>query len=348
MKSFLHKITKVFLILIFIMVAITVAIVGWLYFSNQSKLQDEASLLSEPPGQMIEVDGHRMHVYITGKEDAEHSIVFLHGTGMSDASIAMQPLFNKLSEQFRVIYVDRPGNGYSEEGCNDKSVENLTEETREAISKAGVSGELILFAQTTGGIEACYWAQAYPEEVKAVIGLDMAYSEEYASYNNEEGGFKYMMYLFAKIGVTRHIDSAYPDDRYNLYSDKQITVRKALISRGSYTKDMYEEDKVIGDNARETETLEFPEKIPMLLMLSNPIKEPYLSTDANALADLKSMKESYPEYDFETAYNEGRIEHFKQYGKVDCVELPGPSALYTYAPEQMAEQIIEFVTKKVE
>lgn len=343
MKEFLHRVTKIFLILLLITVLITVAVVGWIYFSNQRKLKEEAGLIAEPPGQMVEVDGHKMHVYVTGDENAKDTIVFLHGTGMTDASIAMQPLFDELAGLFRIVYVDRPGNGYSETGCKDKSVGNLTEETREAVAKAGIEGDFILFSQTTSGIEAFYWAAQYPEEVKAVVGLDMSMPEEYASYQSEESGFRYMMYLFAKAGITRHIDSAYPEDRYNLYSDKQILVRNALISRGSYTIDMYEEDKALGSNARTADESGFLEDLPILVMLSNPIKEPYLSTDASAMADLRAVQEEHPEYDFESAYNKARIEYFEQYDNIECIEMAGPSALYTYVPDEMSEKIIDFI-----
>lgn len=343
MKDFLHKVTKIFLILLTITLFITVAVVGVVYFNNQSKLKNETSLIEKAPGQMVEVDGHKMHVYITGDEDAEDTIVFLHGTNMTDASVAMQPLFDALSDKFRLVYVDRPGNGYSEGGCEDKSVETLTEETREAISKAGVEGKVILFAQTTSGIEAVYWAQNHKDEVKAIIGLDMYSPEEYVSDEGEDNGFRYMMYLFARVGVLRYIDSAYPEDRYNLYTDKQMLIRDALISKNSYTKDMYLEDKTIGENARATNQEEVFGTLPMLLFFSNPIKEPYLSTDSSAMADLNQMKESYPEYDFEKAYNEARMKYFGEYDEVECVEMAGPSALYTYAPEKMAERIAEYI-----
>lgn len=346
MRDFLHRVTKIFLILLLITALITAAVVGWVYFSNQSKLKDEAGLIATPPGQMVEVDGHKIHVYVTGDENAEDTIVFLHGTGMADASVAMQPLFDKLVDRFRIVYVDRPGNGYSEAGCGDKSVDNITEETREALAGAGIEGKFTLFAQTTSGIEAFYWAEKYPEEVSAIIGLDMSTPEEYASYQSEESGFRFMMYLFSSIGVIRHIDSAYPEDRYNLYSDKQILVRSALISRGSYTKDMYEEDKALGDNARIANEGGFLEDIPMLVMLSNPIIEPYLSTDAGAMADLKAAKKEHPEYDFEAAYNKARKEYFGQYDNVECAEMSGPSALYTYIPEEMSEKITDFLTNK--
>ncbi|MCM1158366.1 MAG: alpha/beta hydrolase [Bacteroidales bacterium] len=348
MKEFLHKVTKIFLILLSITALITLAVVGWVFFSDRSKLKKEAPLLTKPPGEMVETGGHRLHVYMTGKEDAGHTIVFLHGTGMTDAAIAMQPMWEELSADYRIVYIDRPGNGYSEAGDNDKSVARMTDEMRETLEAVGVEGPVILFAQTTSGITANYWAVKYPEEVEAVIGLDMAYVEEYASYHNEDSGFKYMMYLFSQIGVTRHVDSAYPDDRYNLYSDKQLLVRNALISRGSYTKDMYQEDKAVGDNAREVEKLGFMKDIPILALLSNPIKEPYLSTDSAAQSDLRNMKEKYPDYDFEQAYNKSRREYFKQFGNVECIEMAGPSALYTYVPDEVAEQVRMFIEERVD
>ena len=102
MRDFLHRVTKIFLILLLITLVITVAVVGWVYFSNQSKLKKEAGLIATPPGQMVEVDGHKMHVYVTGDENAEDTIVFLHGTGMADASVAMQPLFDKLADTVKL------------------------------------------------------------------------------------------------------------------------------------------------------------------------------------------------------------------------------------------------------
>ena len=345
MKEFLHKIAKIFLILLLITLVITLAVVAFVFISHQKKLGDEASLIERPVGQMVEVNGTKVHVSVAGDEQAEETIVVLHGIGMVDASVAMQPFINALSETYRVVYVDRPGNGFSVDGTEDKSVAGLTELTRDAIAQVGIEGEVILFAQTTGGIEACYWAATYPEEVKAIVGLDMAFPEEYAEYNDENGEFNYMMYLFSAIGVTRYIDAAYPVDSYDLYSDKQMLVRKALISKGGYTKDMYAEDKMLGENARQTMEMDYS-KVPMYLFLSNPIKEPYLSTDQEAVATLNDMKEQYPDYDFETAYNKSSIELIDTYANVEYEEVAGPSALYTYIPEEMAEMIVTFLEDK--
>lgn len=345
MKEFLHKIVKIFLILVLITAAITIAVVGVVYFNHQKKLKEEAPLIATPPGQMVEVDGHQMHVYITGKEDAKHTIVFVHGSNMTDDVIAMRPLFDELKEDYRLVYVDRPGNGYSEAGCKDKSVATLTDETRQAIAKAGVEGSVILFAQTTGGIEATYWAEQYPKEVESIIGLDMYSPKEYESDQGEDKGFRYMLYLFARVGIIRHIDSAYVTNSYKLYTDKEILTRNALISKTSYFKDTYLEDKTIGDNARATDQERVYGKLPMLLVFANPLKEPYLSTDSSAKADLAKMQESYPDYNFETLYNEKRLAYFGKYDNVTCVEMAGPSTLYTYDPVGLADQMRKYIEK---
>ena len=345
MKEFLHKIVKIFLILMLITAAITLAVVGFVYLNHQKKLKEEAPLIATPPGQMVEVDGHQMHVYVTGKEDAAHTIVFIHGSNMTDDVIAMRPLFDELKDDYQLVYVDRPGNGYSEEGCKDKSIATLTDETRQAVAKAGVEGSVILFAQTTGGIEATYWAQKYPDEVEGIIGLDMYSPPEYESDQGEDKGFRYMLYLFARVGVIRHIDSAYETNSYKVYTNKEILIRNALISKMSYSKDTYLEDRTIGENARATDQDKVYGKVPMLLIFANPLKEPYLSTDASAKADLQQMQESYPDYNFETLYNEKRLAYFSKYDNTQCVEMAGPSTIYTYDPTGLAEQMKKYIEK---
>jgi len=46
------------------------------------------------------------------------------------------------------------------------------EETRACLKLAGVDGPYLLVPHSLSGLEALYWAQKYPHEVKAIIGLD--------------------------------------------------------------------------------------------------------------------------------------------------------------------------------
>lgn len=46
---------------------------------------------------------------------------------------------------------------------------------RAALKSAKIEAPYILCPHSMSGIEALYWAQQYPEEVLAIIGLDMAH-----------------------------------------------------------------------------------------------------------------------------------------------------------------------------
>ena len=55
----------------------------------------------------------------------------------------------------------------------------MLEETRRALILAGERGPYVLLPHSMSGLEAIYWAQKYPQEIKAIIGLDMAFPEAY-------------------------------------------------------------------------------------------------------------------------------------------------------------------------
>lgn len=56
------------------------------------------------------------------------------------------------------------------------------------------------------GIEALHWAQMYPDEVMAIIGLDMAVPESYEDYNINIPMITLAAFA-ANVGITRWIPS---------------------------------------------------------------------------------------------------------------------------------------------
>lgn len=64
------------------------------------------------------------------------------------------------------------------------------------------------------GLETLYWVQKYPDEVSAIIGLDMAVPEHYDSMNISIP-FMHITNGAANIGVTRFIPGI--SDRKEIY-----------------------------------------------------------------------------------------------------------------------------------
>ncbi len=66
------------ILLIVLSFAVVLTCVAIIY--NKIQCKKEESFWIDPPGQMVEVDGHRMHIYSEGEGD--HTIVFLSAWGM--------------------------------------------------------------------------------------------------------------------------------------------------------------------------------------------------------------------------------------------------------------------------
>ena len=68
-KGFLHKFFKVILILMIVILVVNVLIITGVYINHNNKLADERGYL-QAPGEMVEVDGHKLHTVVTGNLEA--------------------------------------------------------------------------------------------------------------------------------------------------------------------------------------------------------------------------------------------------------------------------------------
>ena len=104
------------------------------------------------PGTMVEVNGHRMHVYAEGPEELDGSggrvhdeavtLVFLSGGGTAAPVYDFRLLYRKLSSWYRCVVVEKAGYGYSEIEKRSRQLDVMLEETRLALRLAGKKGPL--------------------------------------------------------------------------------------------------------------------------------------------------------------------------------------------------------------
>ena len=176
LKRVIKRILKVTFIGICVIVALTLILSVGTYLYNRSCLDKEANLIHQK-GQYVEVDGHDMNLLIEGNGDK--TLVFLAGAGTPSPILDFKPLTDILKNDVKVVIIEKFGYGYSDEIEGDRTVDVITEQDREALLAAGVEGPYILCPHSASGFEAMYWANHYPDEVEAIIGLDMGIPEEY-------------------------------------------------------------------------------------------------------------------------------------------------------------------------
>lgn len=318
-----------------------------IYANHKSKLKNEKAYLVAP-GQLVDVDGYKMHVYVYGNEKAEDTLVFMHSTTIVDDSIALQPLFDELKEDYRLVLIERSGYGFSEVSGRPRDIDTILEDSRAALKAAGVEGKLTLVPIGTGSIEAFHWVNKYPDEIASIIGINVTYPDQFASITQDEycGFFDYLMVKFCKIGGQRLLKSVYPANQFDLYTDMQMKVREALVSKGGYTEDMYNEDLATVDNANKVAAEGFPEKIDIYMIYANPIMEPYRSDNEDVNESYNEQKKVNEDFDYINAYNEEPRNYFSKYDNVTFEELSGPARLYTYNPKELAIKIADFMQKE--
>lgn len=344
LRRFFHKFFKILIIFLIGMLVINLVLFACLYVNHRSKLKQEKAYLT-PPGHMVEVNGHDIHVLTAGQESSDMTLVFLHSGKIVDDAVALQPLFAELQDDYGLVYIDRSGFGYSENSGAARDIDTILEETRLALQQSGREAPYVLVAMGTSGVEAVHWANKYPDEVQAIIGISMNYPESFSVITTEEycGFFDYLMAGFCKIGGMRLIQGIYPSNTFGVYTDTQMRTRNALIARGGYTGDMYNEDLATVDNAAKVAQEGWPEELDMYLLYANPLMEPYISEDTAIQKQYQETLQDNPDVDYVSVYNEAFREYFKSYENVTVEEMSGPSRLYTYDPKGLAENIRQYL-----
>ncbi len=121
---------------------------------------------------LIHVNGHDLNVFGTGRGDK--TIVFLAGAAVTAPSLEYKPLWQKLTDTFRIAVVEKAGYGYSQGNTGaPRDVKTMVDESREALARAGILPPYCLAPHSYSGLEAIFWAMQYPTEVECILGLDM-------------------------------------------------------------------------------------------------------------------------------------------------------------------------------
>ena len=256
------KVMKVAIIILIVFIVVLAAI----YVNHKIQLNKEKDLKT-PLGKLVEVDGHQMSVYVEGTGDK--TIVFMSGGGTCSPILDFRSLYSTLSDNYRIVVVEKFGYGFSDVVDKERSIDSVLEDTRTALAKAGVEGPYVLCPHSMSGIEALYWAGQYPEEVEAIIGLDMAVPQAYEDYKINMPMLRISQFA-ARIGITRILPGISESDaiKHGTLTDTEKKIYRAIFYERTATMTMLNEVEWIKENAEIVQNNGVPQ-VPMLLFVSN-------------------------------------------------------------------------------
>lgn len=260
------KIAKTMTKILLMLLAALTAFLAAVYIHHVVRLDQEAELRT-PLGEMVEVGGHRMSVYTRGH--GGRTLVFMSGGGTCSPVLDFRSLYSALTDDFTIAVIEKFGYGFSDVVDRPRDIASILEDTRTALAKAGIGGPYVLCPHSMSGIEALYWAQQFPEEVEAIIGLDMAVPQAYEDYRISMPMLRISQFA-ARIGLIRLLPGIAESDamKYGTLTDAEKEIYKAVFYDKTATETMLNEVACIKENAAAVRKNGMPQ-LPMLLFVSN-------------------------------------------------------------------------------
>jgi pimeloyl-ACP methyl ester carboxylesterase len=128
-----------------------------------------------PPGQLVDVAGHRMHIHCMGS--GSPTVILDASPGNTAANWGLiQP---EVAKHTRVCSYDRAGLGWSEPTTAPRDARQLARELHALLRTAGISGPYVLVGHSGSGVYAQLYAADYPAEVAGMVLVDTMHPNQF-------------------------------------------------------------------------------------------------------------------------------------------------------------------------
>jgi len=135
------------------------------------------------PGVLIDVGGHRLHVFCTGPTSGGAPTVVLDA-GAGAFSTAWSAVQQALPD-IRTCAYDRAGWGWSEPGHGPRTITQEVFELHSLLKAGAISGPYVLVGHSYGGLLARRYAALHASDVVGVVLVDPAHEESRLYYTKQ-------------------------------------------------------------------------------------------------------------------------------------------------------------------
>jgi pimeloyl-ACP methyl ester carboxylesterase len=183
-------------------VLLLLAVVGAVYQAVATRRAESAY---PPPGEMVGVGGHELHIHCAGR--GSPTVVLEAASGATSAQwVRVQ---QRVSETTRVCAYDRAGMGWSEGGPELRDADRVAGELHALLDEAGIEAPYVLAGHSYGGLYAQAYAARYPGEVAGVALVESSHPDQFERLPEARESYEQTRRLFAvapwlaRTGVVR-------------------------------------------------------------------------------------------------------------------------------------------------
>jgi pimeloyl-ACP methyl ester carboxylesterase len=136
------------------------------------------------PGQRIDVDGHRMHLYCAGQ--GAPAVILDAGLGGTSLDwVIVQPAVARFT---RVCSYDRAGYGWSDRVPGPRTSAAIVGELHQLLKQAEIAPPYLVVGHSFGGLSMRLFASRYPDEVTGMVLIDPTHEDQFERLTRAELG----------------------------------------------------------------------------------------------------------------------------------------------------------------
>jgi pimeloyl-ACP methyl ester carboxylesterase len=126
------------------------------------------SKIHPPPGRLIDIGTHRLHVL----EKGQGSPAIVLEAGLMSTVLSWSEIQRTLAQSYRVVSYDRAGLGWSDLGPMPRTAERMVAELHTLLERAAIAPPYVLVGHSFGGLTMPLFAARYPQETAGVVLVD--------------------------------------------------------------------------------------------------------------------------------------------------------------------------------
>ncbi|HWI65797.1 MAG TPA: alpha/beta hydrolase [Symbiobacteriaceae bacterium] len=239
-----------------------------------------------PPGRMVAVNGHRLHIRCEGS--GQPTVVLEAGLGGS--SLDWSLVVPGIARQSRVCVYDRAGYGWSEPGPLPRTGTAVADELHTLLIRAEEPGPYIIAAHAVGGIYARVFAGRYPRETAGLVLVDPPSDEAPSAPPRLHAALSH-------TGLHRVLSAAHllPPDLGGIEEKLPVEARaphRAVSSGSRFFTTLQQESEVLGASMEQARQAPLPLNLPLVVVRDESGHHLHLDRPAqvqDAVADVLSQ-----------------------------------------------------------
>ena len=303
-----------------------------------------------------------LNVYLYGNENGKHTIVGMSGQGVNTYSMGLKATVDRFAADNRIAVVDRAGYGLSDSTTVPQTVEQVVQDYRTALRRAGCETPYILVPHSLGALYATYWENVYPDEIEGILYLDGSGLGEENSYGSSATLHELLLSALCATGLQRIFhDSMKGEISWRNLTLQQEKYAKAMEMHSTYNLAQHSESVHETENFHTVAKIVKPTDIPKIYVYALPTNR------EDVIEYLEYRNESYrragrkPLYDMnDTAMIDAKVREFEEsssnqlrkasyycngLGNCSIRTVGGIHNIYKQKPEELAALLAELIAE---